>query len=135
MGNQSAEYEAERLDRLEREVRRRQWDSVLVGRPRDAAAAPTTPAQGLPTRREPAAEAPVPASPDAYVALDLMAERLERIERLALRLESEVRRLERHGRRDRWRLLATLVVASFAGLTLIPVLATLQQLSAAILGR
>jgi hypothetical protein len=88
--NHSAEYEAERLDRLERESRRRRWDSVLLARARDSATAPTD-------RPNPPAE-PAP-DPDTHAVLELLVDRIERIERLAARLDSEVRGAERRSRR------------------------------------
>ncbi len=130
--SQSAEYEAERLDRLEREVRRRQWDSVLV-RPRDPNTPQPAPSPGL--RRDPVAETPTPSKPDPYAVLELMVERLDRLERLSARLESEVRVMDRYGRKFRWRLIAVLVATSAAGMALMPWWVSLWRFSESLMGR
>lgn len=130
--SQTGEFEAERLDRLERELRRRQWDSVLL-RPRDPGASQPP---SSPTRRcEPAVETPPPTAPDPFAVLELIVERLDRLKRLSVRLESEVRRMDRHGRKFRWRLIAGLLAASAASLALMPWWVSLWRFSESLLGR
>lgn len=95
MSKSPAESASDRLERLEREDRKKRWDSVL-----EAHVSRST----LSESHEPAAErvkAPRnhEAGPsDPISIITLLADRLERVERLAVRLESEVRQQERQAR-------------------------------------
>jgi hypothetical protein len=104
------ETEGERLDRLGREEWRRKWDSARLGRSRDDG---TAPAEGPANRGD--------VSGDDRPLLDLMAERLDLLERKASRIEADVRVRQQALRRLRRRLLAAGLVAavcSVSGATL-----------------
>jgi hypothetical protein len=101
------ETEAERLDRLEREARRRKWDSAIMVRSRDSALAGLTPAAGMKLP----AERPATLGDDRPL-LDLMAERLDLLERKASRLEAEVRVWEQKDRRRKRLILGAGLVAA-----------------------
>jgi hypothetical protein len=95
------ETEVERLDRLERESRRRKWDSAIMVRSRDSVQAALTPPSGARIPRE--------AADDDRPLLDLMAERLDTLERKAFRLETEVQFWQNKSRSRRILLGAVLV--------------------------
>jgi hypothetical protein len=95
-----ADRETERLERLERDDRKRRWDSVLNGRPGEAV-----------SERVKAAS-PEGASSDAVSILAMLGDRLDRMERLAMRLESEIRVQEMHTRTALRRGLAGAVVVA-----------------------
>ncbi len=104
----SAEFESQRLDRLESATRRRKWDSVFVARPREAPAAAPRSGAGIPR------DTPPETTPsEAALILGLLSDRLDRLERLTGRLEAECRTLTR---RDRYRLRRVLAVALAASL-------------------
>lgn len=108
----SAEFESQRLDRLESETRRRKWDSVFVSRPREAqTASAAAPRSGAAIHRGDAGLETTPS--EAAVILGLLSDRLDRLERLTSRLEAEYRRLSR---RDRYRLRRVLAVALAASI-------------------
>src|SRR5437762_13986882 len=106
------ENEAEkRLDRLEQEARRKQVDSALMIRRTDGTAAYKTPPQGTRVTRDPGSgTAPNPAGDDAAL-LGLMAERINLLERQAVRLETDLRRMQRRGRLQKRVTIAAAVVA------------------------
>ena len=112
--------EAERLDRMERETRRRKWDSAIMELPREVVRSGLSPGGGLKLPLESPAERAAPRSGD-FPLLELMTERLDVLERKASRLEGEVRAWEQKDRlrQRRWLVTALVAVAcSISGLAL-----------------
>jgi hypothetical protein len=94
MSSSPAENASERLERLEREDRKKRWDSVLEAHVSNAARGKT--AEPL-SERKPQWNPEVGPS-DAISIITLLADRLDRIERLAVRLESDLHQQERKAR-------------------------------------
>ncbi len=95
MSTSPVERESDRLARLEREDRRLRWDSVV-----GAQTARGYPIENLKedqsSRRLPSPDA---GSSDSVPIIGMLVDRLERMERLALRLESELHQQERISQR------------------------------------
>lgn len=91
-----------RLERIEHEMRRRQSDSAMILRGRDSVGGPAlTPPTGSRLYRD----AGDPAAPkDDRALIDLLADRLNQLEKKSGRLEREVQRYRHDGRR--WRRIA-----------------------------